>query len=121
MSQFSSQRRQACEAFQRFVLQGVGLASPLLETRNQLLLGDDEFIAQHQSEANKKELRNLSIAHRRAVALPLNAYQEKYTDRNEAMAMAYQSGGYTMTQIADYFSVHYMTVSRAVRKFELVR
>ncbi|MBT4811658.1 MAG: addiction module toxin RelE, partial [Thiotrichales bacterium] len=35
-----------------------------------------------------------------------------------AMAKAYLSGGYTMKEIGDHFGVHYMTVSRAVRKFE---
>ena len=40
------------------------------------------------------------------------------TNRNEAMATAYQSGAYTMAEIADYFGVHYMTVSRAVRSCE---
>jgi transposase-like protein len=34
------------------------------------------------------------------------------------MARAYLSGAYTMAEIAEYFGIHYMTVSRAVRKFE---
>jgi DNA-directed RNA polymerase specialized sigma54-like protein len=28
--------------------------------------------------------------------------------------LAFESGGYTMKEIADYFSVHYSTVSRAI-------
>jgi len=35
------------------------------------------------------------------------------------MTKAYQSGAYTMAEIAAHFSVHYMTVSRAVRKYEI--
>jgi transposase len=31
---------------------------------------------------------------------------------------AYNSGAYTMADIAEHFGVHYMTVSRAVRGFE---
>ena len=34
------------------------------------------------------------------------------------MAQAYLSGAYTMAEIGRHFGVHYMTVSRAVRKFE---
>ena len=49
---------------------------------------------------------------------PLQAYQEKYAGRNEAMAKAYRSGTYTMTDIASFIDVHYMTVSRTVRTFE---
>jgi transposase len=34
------------------------------------------------------------------------------------MARAFQTGVYTMQEIADYFGVHYSTVSRAVRRLE---
>jgi transposase-like protein len=34
------------------------------------------------------------------------------------MVAAYQSGAYTMAEIARYFDVHYMTLSRAVRAAE---
>jgi len=118
LGQFGDQRNAARQAFQRFVMQGAGLASPLLSIRHQLLLGDDDFIARHQSEDKLGQLRNVSIAHRRTLALSLPEYQEKYADRNEAMARAYKTGAYTMAQIAEHFSVNYMTVSRAVRKLE---
>ena len=39
-------------------------------------------------------------------------------ERNKAMARAYLTGVYTMAEIREYFGVHYMTVSRAVRVFE---
>jgi DNA-binding MarR family transcriptional regulator len=38
--------------------------------------------------------------------------------RNEAMARAYLSGAYTMAEIGGHFKVHYMTVSRAVKRYE---
>jgi len=34
------------------------------------------------------------------------------------MAEAYLSGAYTVVEIGTFFGVHYMTVSRAVRKLE---
>jgi DNA-binding MarR family transcriptional regulator len=34
------------------------------------------------------------------------------------MARAFQTGVYSMQEIADYFGVHYSTVSRAVRRLE---
>jgi DNA-binding transcriptional regulator YhcF (GntR family) len=34
------------------------------------------------------------------------------------MARAFQTGVYSMQEIADYFGVHYSTVSRAVRLLE---
>lgn len=34
------------------------------------------------------------------------------------MAQAYLSGAYPMAEIGQHFGIHYMTVSRAVRKHE---
>jgi hypothetical protein len=38
--------------------------------------------------------------------------------RTWVIAQAYLSGAYTMAEIGGHFGVHYMTVNRAVRKFE---
>jgi hypothetical protein len=56
---------------------------------------------------------------RRAVAKPLEYFAERYADRDEAIAAAYRTGAYTMQAIADRFGVGRMTVSRAVKRFEL--
>jgi len=45
-------------------------------------------------------------------------FERTYPVRREAMARAFQTGVYTMQEIADHFSVHYSTVSRAVHWFE---
>ena len=82
------------------------------------MLGDDAFIERHTQDKPPDELREVSKAHRRSVALPLDDYQQRYENRNEAMARAYLSGAYTMSVIGEHFGLHYMTVSRAVRQFE---
>ena len=86
--------------------------------RHQLPLGDDAFVERHKPALAKEQLREVSKAHRRIVAMPLAKYQARHTDRDEAMARTYLSGAYTMAMIAEHFGVHYMTVSRAVRKVE---
>ena len=53
-------------------------------------------------------------AQRRPQALPVSQYVAAYPDRNEGMAQAYATGDYTLAQVAQAFSVHYATVSRAV-------
>jgi REP element-mobilizing transposase RayT len=118
LGQFGRQRKRARQAYGRFVMQGQELSSPLDQTRHQLVLGDDAFVDQYRQGKKAEELREVSKAHRRSIALSLDEYQQNYQNRNEAMARAYLSGVYTMSEIGNHFGVHYMTVSRAVRRFE---
>jgi putative transposase len=119
LGQFGAQRNAARLAYESFVLQGIGLSSPLEATKHQLLLGDEQFIERHQGDAKSRDLREMSMAHRRSLALSLESYAAQSNHRNQAMALAYQSGAYTMQQIAEHFGVHYRTVSRIVRAAEL--
>lgn len=118
LGQFGPDRSKAHKAYVKFVREGYDLASPLLATKHQLLLGDQEFVEQHQQDLQQDNLREVSMAHRRSLALSLQEYAETHVNRNEAMARAYRSGADTMAEIATHFNVHYMTVSRAVRAFE---
>jgi|GEM_PF-3059739 len=63
-------------------------------------------------------LHEVPKTQRRPIAGELGSFAARYPDRREAMARAYRSGAYTMQAISDHFGVHYMTVSRAVRRFE---
>jgi REP element-mobilizing transposase RayT len=118
LSQFGSRREEALSAYRHYVMEGRGVSNPLEQTRHQLLLGDDAFVGKHRREMANDEIREYSKAHRRMVALPLDEYRKRTGDRDEAMARAYLSGAYTMAEIGRHFGVHYMTVSRAVKKFE---
>ena len=118
LSQFGSQRSEAIKSYRQFVMAGKGLPSPLENTRHQLLLGDDAFAERHRQAKDSEALREVSKAQRRSLALSLEEYRERNRNQGEAMAQAYLSGAYTMAEIGQFFGVHYMTVSRAVRKFE---
>lgn len=118
LAQFGKHRNDARKAYQRFVAEGTGKPGPWPDVRYQLYLGDDDFIQHHQLAVPDAALCDVSMTQRRAFAMPLNEYQDIYKNRDEAMAHAYLSGAYTMKQIGDFFGVHTMTVSRAVRHHE---
>jgi hypothetical protein len=118
MRRFGSVELEAISAYQTFVLQGINGNNPLDATRHQVLLGDDAFVVAHQQLQRSDTLVEVARTERRAVALPLAAYRSQYADRAEAMAHAYLSNAYTMTQIARVFDVSSKTVSRAVAAFE---
>ena len=49
---------------------------------------------------------------RRAKSQSLSGYEAQSATRNEAIAQAYASGGYSMQAIGDYYGLHYSGVSR---------
>jgi putative transposase len=118
LSQFGISRIEAVRAYGRFVLAGVGEASPLQKTCHHVLLGDDAFVADYQQRQESGDLPERPRAHRRALAFSLAEYQSRYCDRDEAMAQAYLSTAFSMVQIAAHFNVSYRTVSRAVAAHE---
>lgn len=118
LQHFGGKRNQAIEAYRRFVLAGIGRASPLQHLKHQLILGDDAFIAQSRIMAPADHFTAVSKKQRRAAKLSLADYEARCPNRDEAMASAYRSTAYTMEQIAVYFGVSAKTVSRAVRRFE---
>jgi len=119
LSQFGKDRTQAISAYRQFVMEGKGLPDPKEQVKHQMFLGNEIFNTEKiQSIEKPKTLREVSKAHKRSIALTLTDYQKRYAQRNESMAKAYLSGAYTMAEIGVHFKVHYMTVSRAVRKYE---
>lgn len=79
-------------AYEKFVAAGIGMPNPL---------------------SFHSERSNLS----RVKVQPLITYAALYQNRDEAMARAHQSKGYTRQQIADHFGVSIKTVSRAIQGF----
>ncbi len=116
LAMFAHDPEGAIPAYQRFVLAGISSPSPLLNTRHQLVLGDDAFLASIRLPANQNALRSVIKSQRQALAPPLEAFQAQAPTRNAAMIDAHHSGAYTMQQIAAHFGVALKTVSRVIKK-----
>jgi len=120
---FGKQRRRAIARCIDFVRAGMGLLSIWVGLIPQMYLGSDDFVEsmRHKRDGSKKEdLREISRLQRRPLTKSLQWYKDNAADRKQAMALAYASGDYTMKEIADWFCVHYSTVSRAVKLFEMI-
>lgn len=120
LENFGTDGKAAIQAYATFVNEGVGKPSPWDGLRNQIFLGEEDFVAKIGERGSPVDLSETPKAERQPWVKSLPEYRLEYPRRDEAMAQAYRSGVYTMKQIADFFSVHYITVSRAVRKFENV-
>lgn len=115
---FGSNRELAVLAYVEFINEGIGKPSPWGKLSHQILLGDDAFISRFSGMKSQECFDEIPKAERQLFVKSLSQYRLDYSRRDEAMARAYLSGAYTMKQIASFFSVHYMTVSRAVKKFQ---
>jgi REP element-mobilizing transposase RayT len=107
---FAEDRGVARRAFARFVADGTDAALP--EARQQLFLGDEDFVEQVAARA-KASSREVPRTQRAWKSL---AHYERAADgRDDAIRAAYASGAYTLKAIGEHFGLHYATVSRIAR------
>mgnify|MGYP003562254328 FL=1 len=118
LAHFGSDRQGAIAAFRQFVNDGAGIGSPLDDVSHQLFLGSSDFVRMHQYMGTPDEVREVPRQQRRAGALQLHEYESRFPDRQEAMARAYATTAYSMTEIGRHFGVSRQTVSQAVSSFE---
>jgi len=86
----------------------------------QIYLGAAGFAEAMRARMEAKgEASEIPRIQREAPPRPLPAFTRRYTDRREAMARAHLEGGYSQAAVARHFGVHYSTVSRAARRFQL--
>jgi putative transposase len=121
LEQFGAERARAQAQYCAFVAQGVGQPSIWEGLRHPIFLGSEAFVERFaQGNRPLDKLREVPRAQRRPLAQSLGHYERTYLLHREAMARAFLTGVYTMQEIADHFGVHYCTVSRAVRCFEML-
>lgn len=105
-------------AYRDFVLAGAGLDSPLGKVSFRCLLGSADFIARCRTAPAESLPEEVIRNQRRALARTLEEYAAEFTLRDQAMAAAYRSTAFTMSQIAAHFGVSLRTVCRAIAKEE---
>ena len=104
-------------AFHGIVDKGMDRESPWLQLKNQIYLGDEQFVAKMMSQLGPdRDLSEIPGSQRRPAPRTLEEYEfRKGSNRDDAIAEAYNSGGYSMKEIGDYFGLHYSRVSRILK------
>ncbi|MDF1588138.1 MAG: transposase [Gammaproteobacteria bacterium] len=119
LNHFGDIRQLAIAAYENFVREGIGLAPIWDGLKKQVYLGDEQFIEKAIDAVDvSSELSEVPKVQRRKLAKSLAWYEEHFSLRDDAIVNAYASGDYSMKVIADWFKVHYSTVSRVVKKHE---
>lgn len=119
LGHYGKRKSTAQKNFIQFIREGKK-QSPLWENlRKQLYLGDEQFIKQLQTrQVADKDLSEITKEQRQRIVKPINYYRNKYKQRNKAIYAAYKEGAYSQKEIADYFKLHYSTVSKIMKKYE---
>lgn len=119
LSAFGSTEAAAVAQYRRFVAEGIGQPGPWEQLKQQVFLGSDAFVSELSRRMPKdRDLSEVPLAQRRPPAKPLAEYVSLYPDRDQAIAAAYASGGYTLKDIGDHVGLHYARISRIVRAAE---
>jgi putative transposase len=90
--------------------EGQGLPSLWTDLQQQLYLGSDAFIERLQSRLPEENAVSAVPKVQRRIIRSLPWYKHQHSNPKVAMVRAYESGAYTLAQIARYFGVHYITV-----------
>lgn len=115
IAHFSRKKSTAMVRYRRFVAEGKNQPSIWEQLRHQVYIGDEDYIKQIQTKITKEaDLSEIPASQRRPMPKSLDYYAQKYNDRDQAMLAAYQSGGYSMKDLAKYFDLHYTSVSRII-------
>ena len=119
LSQFSDNRYQAIKVYADFVQKVLVQKSNWDDLNQAISLGNEDFINKVHTKAGllKNKLSEIPKKQKRTPARSLMFFEETYVPRDEAMARAYLTGAYSMKKMGDYFNVHYVTISRAVKKY----
>lgn len=116
---FGPGRERARQEYARFVSAEEGPNDPWRNLKRQIYLGSDRFVlATQQRVAVDRDLTEIPRVQRSQAAKSLDAYLADGGTRRAAMALAYASGAFSLSEIARHFGVHYSTVSRAVTERE---
>lgn len=89
------------------------------QLRQQLYLGDEQFVRQQQKKrTTEKDLSEIPKIQRQTRIKPLDYYVKKHRQRNDAIYVAFTSGGYSQKEIADCFKLHYSSISKIIKQYE---
>jgi putative transposase len=123
LSLYGADRKKAAAEYRSYVEKGIGGEFPTEELRGGWILGGGRFVEKIQGLIEeKREAQEIPWTQRQTPCKELeeifqtNARQGR--SQEESIYNSYVDSGYTMKEIADYIGMHYVSVSRAIKKYE---
>ena len=119
LDRFAKRKATARQRFIRFIRDGHNRPAIWNELRRQLYLGDERFVESHAKYLQpEQELTEIPRPQRRANGQTLQSYLKQCTSRDEAIVAACLYGHYKQKDVAEFFGLHYSSVSKILKKHE---
>ena len=118
LSHFGSTRRKAQEKYEKFVMDGIDMDSPLKEAKNQIFLGSDSFVQEMMRQVEDGDtLQNLPRTQKLAGKPALEELfsgkaMKSKRNRNEQIKAAFETHQYSLREIGDYLGLNPNYLSR---------
>jgi len=107
LAAFSKKKKTATLKYREFVSSGKNQPKPWEELKNQIYLGSDKFVDDMQCKISPEtNLSEIPSSQKRKVPNTIQYYENTCRDRDEVIVLAYASGGYSMKEIGDHFSLN---------------
>ena len=120
LGMFNRKRGVAQGQYRKFVGEGINRRSPWEELQGQVLLGEEGFVEKFKELLEDKRQVKEIPRPQRYVSRPsldkIFSRQGGKVQRDECIATAHVSYGYTQKEIADHLGIHYTTVSKVMAK-----
>ena len=115
LGEFGPDPESGVAEYMKFISDIAGSEQELGEFTNPQIIGDKTF-----TEAMSERARCIAreVVREERASKPLAAYFATSTDRNVAIRAAYQTGVYSLSDIARYLKLHYSTISKICRTTE---
>ena len=124
LTQFDKQQSVAQREYRQFVREGMGKESPFQGLIGGFILGGEQFVALCRAKMRGEDTladvpRSEKYARRPSLeALFVSIGKRDRAARNGAIAKAHLEYGYSQKSIADFWGLHYATVSRIIAQEE---
>lgn len=116
LSLFNENSAIAMEKYKQFVQEGLMANAPWDDLKNQIYLGSESFVNATQKRIEQDKIMTyIPEPHYMPTKQSLNVFEEKSTNRNECIRLAYSSGQFSLAEIGEYFGLHYSWISRIVK------
>ena len=120
LSYFAKQKKRARKALLKKIKNYDKDFDLMSQVQGQILLGSEKFVNKWKKQLASGKVMDKARQRKAKPVKALSTFAKRFKDPKTAMVNAYNTGNYTLAQIAEHFNVHYSTVSRAVKKAEMI-